>query len=187
MARRMLIVAAALALASIAGARQIDRSLPPIDAEGAGGFTIQRLPGRPGIDGRAWMLADVHAGKAERFRPEGADYELELSDPRNDGDVERWAVTLHRAGSAPVPIAGARKTAFVYVTPDARFIFMEPLVVVDVVAWERYDLGTSFGVEPYLTIRAVRPGGHELFVDRRSCVADCADRADDEYFDVVIP
>jgi hypothetical protein len=170
-----------------ANAQQIDRSSPPVTVEGAGGFAADRMPGRPGIDGRAWMLADVHAGKAEVFRPDGADYELELKDPDNSGDAERWTVTFTRAGRAPVPLDAGRKTAFVYVTPDARYIFLEPLTVVDVVAWRRYDLSTTLGIEPYVTIRAIRAGGRELFLDRSTCVADCANRSDEEYFDLTIP
>lgn len=187
MFRRALIVAAMMMVTLAADAQQPDRSSPPAAVEGAGGFTADRMPGRPGIDGRAWMVADVHTGKAEVFTPDAADYELALQDPDESGDAERWTVMLRRGAGAPVPLTAGRKTAFVYVTPDARYIFLEPLTVIDVVTWRRYDLSTALGIEPYVTIRAIRPGGRELFLDRSNCVADCANRATEEYFDLTIP
>lgn len=187
MFRAALIVVTVIMLTAAADAQQVDRSSPPAAVEGAGGFAADRMPGRPGIDGRAWMLADVHAGKAEVFRPDGADYELELKEPDNSGDAERWTVTFAGEGRAPVPLTTGRKTAFVYVTPDARYIFLEPLTVIDVITWRRYDLSKALGIEPYVTIRAIRAGGHELFLDRSNCVADCGNRAEEEFFDLTIP
>lgn len=185
--RTLIAIAITLAAATASAQQAIDRSAPPVDVGGADGFTVQRLPGRPGIDGRFWMLADVHTGKPELFRPDGADYQLELNGPTNNGDVERWTVTLRRVGNPPVVLTAGSASAFVYVTPDARYIFLEPLIVVDVTAWKRYDLGKALGIAPYVTIRAIRPGGHELFLDRSSCVVDCANRSDEEYFDLTIP
>ena len=180
-------VVAIVVMTVTAFAQQADRSSPPRRTPGDGGFTVQRLPGRPGIDGRAWMLADVHAGDADPFTPAGADYTLRFTDPDESGDFERWTVLLQRPGSAPVPLTADGKSAFVYVTPDARYVFLEPLRVIDVMAWRRYDLTSALGIQPYVTIRAIRPGGHSVFIERRNCAADCANRTDEEFFELVTP
>ena len=178
----------ALAVMFLAGfaAQPIDRSAPPAPLGGAGGFTIQRLPGRVGIDGRAWMFTDVHTGEPPLLKPSGADYELRFSDPDNSGDFERWTVTLERSGAPPVSITGQRKTAFVYVTPDARYIFLEPLAVIDVKTWRRYELGEALGVAPYVSIVAAARDGR-LFIERSSCSMDCSRRTDEEYFELTVP
>ena len=178
----------ALAVMCVAGfsSQSVDRSAAPVEAQGAGGFTIQRLPGRVGIDGRAWMFADVHTGTPAAFTPAGGDYELRFSEPDNSGDFERWTVTLERAGSAPVALTAGRKTAFLYVTPDARYIFIEPLVVIDVVTWRRYSLDAEFGLAPYISIVATTRDGR-LFIERSSCSMDCSRRTDEEYFELTIP
>jgi hypothetical protein len=178
----------ALAVMCLAGfaAQPIDRSAPPAATDGAAGFTIQRLPARVGIDGRAWMFADVHTGEPPLLKPSGADYELMFSEPDNSGDFERWTVTLQRSGVPPVSLTGERKTAFAYVTPDARYIFLEPLAVIDVKTWRRYELGGALGIAPYASIVAVSRDGR-LFIERSSCSMDCSRRTDEEYFELTLP
>ena len=185
MHRLPLIAVAVVVLAGFAP-QAPDRASPPAETPGAGGFTIQRLPGRVGIDGRAWMCADLRTGEPPVFKPSGADYELQFTEPNNSGDFERWSVALARPGSPPVPLTGDRQTSFVYVTPDARYIFVEPLAVIDVMTWRRYSLDSAFGLAPYIEVVATTRD-RRLFLQRSSCAMDCSRRTDEEYFELTIP
>jgi hypothetical protein len=180
------LIALAVLCVSAFTPQAIDRAVPPVETAGAGGFSAQRLPARVGIDGRAWTSVEVHTGQPEVLRPAGADYELRFSDADNSGDFERWAVTLQRPGNRPVSLTGERKTTFVYVTPDARYVFMEPLTVVDMKTWRRYSLDTALGIAPYVSIVALSRDGR-LFIERSSCAMDCSRRTDEEYFELKIP
>jgi hypothetical protein len=184
--RRLALMTLAMMCLAAFAQQPVDRSSPPVDAPGSGGFRAQRLPGRVGIDGRAWMFADVHTGKSGAFTPAGADYELRFSEGEEKGDVERWTVTLERRGSAPVRLTDRDKTSFVYVTPDARYIFLEPLVAIDTRTWRRYALHTALGIEPYISIVAITRDGR-LFLERSSCSMDCSRRTNEEYFEVTLP
>jgi hypothetical protein len=184
--RRLLIVLAMLSAAGFAP-QAGERIAPPVDTAGPGGFTVRRLPGRPGIDGRAWMFVDVHTGRPPVFRPAGADYELRFTDPDNEGDFERWAVMLERPGRRPVSLTAGGKSGFAYVTPDARYVFTEPLILVDVKTWRRYALYAALGIKPYVTIVAISRDGRSLFIERRDCAQDCAGQTGEEYFELTLP
>jgi hypothetical protein len=183
--RRLLIALVAFSL-PVPGYSQQALTATIVNAEGAGGFTLRRIPGRPGIDGRAWMMVDVQTGQSPVYRPAGADYELRFNDADNTGDFERWSVTLERPGRPPVPLTARDKTSFVAVTPDARYIFVEPLFVIDVKTFRRYALHEAFGLQPYISIVATTRDGR-LFIERSSCTMDCSRRTDEEFFELTVP
>jgi hypothetical protein len=95
-------------------------------------------------------------------------------------------VSFERPGRAPVLLTAGEKTAFAYVTPDTRYIYLEPLIVVDVKVWRRYALGEAFGVAPYVNIVATARDDR-LFIERSSCSIDCGRRTDEEYFELTPP
>jgi hypothetical protein len=186
---KALLIVLALSSGAAFSQRPADRSSPPVDTAGTGGFTARRLPARVGIDGRAWKLTepDMHLGQPASFTPPGADYELRFTDPDDEGDFERWAVMLARPGRRPVSLTAGGKTTFVYVSPDARYIFMEPLIVVDTMTWQRRALYAALGIKPYVIIRAISQDRKRLFIESTSCAGDCGGRKDDEYFELTMP
>jgi hypothetical protein len=158
----------------------------PIDTVGAGGFSARRLATAPTIDGRLWIEADVKVDEPAPWRPPKANYTLRFTDMDEEGDIQRWALTFERPGSRPVSLTAGGKTGFAYVTPDTRFIFMEPLIVVDVRRWRRYALYSALGIEPYVVIEAISRDGRRLLVSHRECAFDCPDRPV-TYFEVTLP
>jgi hypothetical protein len=161
---------------------------PIVDVSGPGGFTLMRQPGRPGIDGRAWAWAPVHAGVPDVVQPPGADYRLRFTEPPGDtGDFQRYTITLERTGSPAIPLTEkVGFSGFAYVSPDARYIFLEPLFVIDTKTWRRYSLHDAFDIHPYITIVAYSRDGR-LFLTRRDCAIDCPKDEPEEYFELSLP
>ena len=138
----------------------------------SGGVNLHPIPGRPGIDGRAWMLVHPYAGAEAVVRPAGADYELRFSDRTEERGVARWTVTLDRGGRQTTLTTDA-KSSFAYVTPGARYIVIEPLVVIDTTTGQRYALDAG----PGMKIVAIAQDGTRLFLER----------ADGEPFELTLP
>jgi len=158
----------------------------PVDTPGPGGFSVKRLDVVPVIDGRQWIEADVKSGETTSWRPAKADYTLRLRDFEDVGDLSRGALIFERSGARPVSLTDAGKTGYAYVTPDARFIFMEPLIVIDVRRWRRYALYSALGIEPYLDIHAISNDGRRLLISHHQCPFDCPNERG-TYFEVTLP
>ncbi len=77
-------------------------------------------------------------------------------------------------------------TGWVYVTPDSRYIFTEPLYVLDVREWKQYPLFDVLGIRNYTSIDAISRDGRHLLVSRRDCALDCKDERR-EYYEVTFP
>ena len=119
-------------------------------------------------------------------RLRGSSPEPRDTDEDEEGDVARWALMLERPGSRPVSLTAGGKTGFAYVTPDARFIFTEPLMAIDVRRWRRYALYSALAIAPYVSIDAVSADGRRLLISRRDCPYDCQGRPT-EYFELTLP
>jgi len=158
----------------------------PTDTAGTGGFSAKRLVVVPAIDGRQWIEADVKVGGSAPWRPAKADYTLRFTDIDEEGDLQRWALMVQRSGTRPVSLTTGGKTGFAYVTPDARFVFMEPLIVVDVRRWRRYALYSALGIEPYVGIHAISRDGRRLLVSHSKCAFDCPNQPV-TYFELTLP
>jgi hypothetical protein len=158
----------------------------PVDARGDGGFSARRLAAAPAIDGREWIRADVKLGMPATWRPAKADYTLRFGEIDEEGDIARWPLLFERPGSRPVSLTAGGTTAFAYVTPDARFIFTEPLMAIDVRRWRRFALSAALGIVPYVSVEAVSPDGRRLLASRRDCPFDCIGRPT-EYFVLMLP
>jgi hypothetical protein len=136
------------------------------------GATVRPLPGRPGIDGRAWIFVDLYTGSSAVVRPRGADYDLRFSDRKDEGGVARWTVTLVRDGRQ-TPLTGETKTSFAYVAPGSRYVVVEPLTIIDTTTGQRQALDAG----PGMKIIAVAQDGKRLFLER----------ADGEPFELTLP
>ena len=143
---------------------------PPVVST-AGGFSARRLVAAPAIDGKKWMEVEVHTGfpsPTVRF----PDFSLILVDPGTDtGDFQRYNLLFQRGRTAPVPVDDL--TAWVYVTPDSRYIFTEPLYALDVRAWKQYALFQALKIPNYVSIDAISGDGQRLLISRQDCIIDC--------------
>ena len=170
-----------------AGAQRADQTRPPVTASGDDGFRVRQLPGPLTIDGHEWTEVNVVSGPVATtaqapdrtfvlsFQPAGAD----------TGDFERYQLYLQRGRTSPVRIDEGL-TGWAYITPDSRFVFSEPLYVLDVRQWKRYRLFDTFGIENYISIAAVSSDGRRLYMSRVDCAIDCPDEPR-QYYELTLP
>jgi hypothetical protein len=78
-------------------------------------------------------------------------------------------------------------TGWVFVTPDGRYVFTEPLYGLDVQRWVQYALFDALGIPNYVSIEAISPDGRRLFISRSDCAFDCGAGATREYFELTLP
>lgn len=176
-------ITCALLLTGLAGPQSTSW---PVDAGGTGGFSVTRLPGPVTVDGRRWVEADVKVGEPQAWRPAKADYMLHFTAEDEQGDIARWGLLFERSGGRPVSLTAGGTTGFVFVTPDARYIFIEPLIVIDVRRWRRYALYSALGISPYVNIEAISRDERRLLISRRDCAFDCPGQAV-QYFELTLP
>jgi hypothetical protein len=169
------------------GAPQPDDSKPPVAVGANGGFSARRLTSAPAIDGEHWIATDVvsRAGALTTQATNSA-FSLLLKEPDEDtGDVLRYELYLQHDQHAPVRIDNDF-TAWVYVTPDNRYVFTEPLYALDVREWKQYRLFDVLEIQNYTSIDAISHDGRHLLVSRRDCPFDCGDQRP-EYYELTLP
>jgi hypothetical protein len=160
-----------------------DRSKTPPVEPSSGGFTIRRLTGPVTVDGRTWIAVDPIFGPRTVTSANGR-FTLSLDRPNDAGDVRRWRLQFDERGGGPVTLADA--VAYTYVTSDSRWIFVEPLDVVDVRTWRRYALSKALGIKQYAVPRAISADGRRLVISRRNCAFDCPGEPE-EYYEIGFP
>ena len=157
---------------------------PPVVDASASGFTIRRLAAPITVDGKAWIAANA-IRKAGRLIAPNGQFSIELSDENDEGDIARWHVTYAGVGDEPVDLV-PDVTGFAYITADSRWIFLEPLDVVDVQGWRRYRLGEQFSILPYVVLTAVSADGQHLVIGRQECAVDCRNWPE-EFYEISLP
>ena len=192
--RPALVALAAVWLEVASFAQGLERNRPPPILKSAGGFSAARLTEPPPIDGREWMAANVQTSWSADTVPAVThpvavptrEYSLTLTDcGDHGGDLERCQLLFHRARTTPLRIDTAF-TAWVFVTPDGRYIITEPLYVLDVREWKQYALFDALQIPNYTTIEAISRDGRRLVVSRRGCAIDCKG-VPVEYFELRFP
>lgn len=180
----MCVVAALAAAIGATSAQRVDRSRPPVLQTAAPGFTVRRLPGPVPIDGTTWTAAEPMSSTDTIFARSGG-FALSLSDPTDEGDLERFQLSF-ADGSGPPVVLSAYPVSYVYLTRDSRWIFFEPLQAVDVTTWRLYDLSKALDIHPYVVPDAISADGRRLVVWRRDCPLDCPGVAR-EYYEIGLP
>jgi hypothetical protein len=160
-----------------------DRSKAPPVEPSSGGFTIRRLSGPVTVDGRMWIAVNPIVDTMTVNSANGQ-FTLSLVAPNDEGDVRRWRLLFAGRGGGPVTIADV--VSYTYVTNDSRWIFFEPIDVVDVRTWRRYGLSKTFGIRPYAGPTAISADGRRLIISRRNCPFDCPSEPV-EYFEIGFP
>ena len=159
---------------------------PPPVVTSAGGFTTVKIGHEPQINGREWVAADVRTtSSAEAQVVRTGSFSLTTTDCGDHGDFERCRLLFRRGSAAPVRI-GDGFTAWVYVTPDGRYIFTEPLYALDVRAWKEYALFQALHIRNYVSIDAISRDGRRLLISRRDCAIDCGNQPR-EHYELTLP
>lgn len=155
---------------------------------GAGGFSAVRLERRPQVDGRAWTAVEVSTGPAPAvISAPKRRFSLTLRETDEDtGDFTRYELWFRRPRSMAVRV-DSDFTGWVYITPDSRFVFSEPLFALDVRGWKQYALHDALHIANYTTIEAISRDRRRLLVSRRDCAMDCREEPVDEYFEITVP
>jgi hypothetical protein len=181
-------LAVVLILTGTASPGQIhDITQPPPIVHSAGQFRARPLSRPPVIDGQAWAAVEVHWTHSPGTVPlRTRMFSLTMRDcGDHGGDFTRCQLLFHRGGDAPARI-DAGFTAWVFVTPDSRYIITEPLYALDVRNWKQYALFEALKIPNYNTIEAISGDGRRLLVKRRDCAMDCGD-VRVEYYELLLP
>jgi hypothetical protein len=169
---------------TIAEAQSVDRSKPPTDEASAGGFTIRRISAPIIVDGEQWIAAQPNWSGEQLVNASAGQFAISLAQPNEEGDVVRSHLTFSEPGGKPVSLSpGVVSYAFI---ARNRWIFYEPIEVVDTRTWRRYSLSKRFDVRPYVAPLAVSANGQRLIFSRRECPVDCP-KVDTEYFEIEFP
>ena len=184
-----LVALAAIWVGTTSLAQMPDVTKPPPILKSAGQFSAARLSRPPVIDGREWIAAKVQqTADPDRVPLPTNVFSLTLTDcGDHDGDFQRCQLLFRRGRATPVRIHDGF-TGWVFVTPDGRYIFTEPLYVLDVREWKQYALFEALQIPNYTNIEAISRDGKRLFISRRDCAMDCRGiGVEDEYFELILP
>jgi hypothetical protein len=182
-----LVAAVVVCLGTPTLAQTPDITKPPPVLNSAGQFRAARLSRPPLIDGRAWIAADVQTTASPgRIAVPTKAFSLSLTECGNHaGDFERCKLLFQRGRATPVRIDNGL-TGWVFVTPNGRYIFTEPLYVFDVSEWKQYALFRALHIPNYTNIEAISRDGKRLFISRSDCMMDCKD-VRGEYYELSLP
>jgi hypothetical protein len=182
-----LVALVAICVQAVSRAQIPDVSKPPPILKAAGQFSAARLSQPPLIDGREWITAKVQtASSPGRIPVPTQAFSLTLTDCGDHaGDFERCQLLFQRGRATAVRVDDGF-TGWVFVTPNGRYIFTEPLYVLDVRQWKQYALFEALHIQNYTTIEAISRDGKRLFISRRDCAIDCKD-APLEYYELTLP
>jgi hypothetical protein len=158
-----------------------DRSRPPPVVDSSGGFTMHRLDGPVKVDGQLWLPVNTIRGGQTVTAPNGW-FTVSLTDPNDEGDIERYRAVFAWGNGDAISLV-PDVTSFAFLTGDSRWIFLEPLDVVDLKTWRRYRLGQLFGMAPNMSLQAISADGMHLVVRHQKCAVDCR-YSPDEYFEI---
>jgi hypothetical protein len=165
------------------GTQLVDRSKPPIVETSAGGFSVRRLSSLVAVDGRAWIEVPAIVGR-QTVRASNGRFTLTLEEASSD-DLVRFRVYFTESGGARIQLdpGGA---VYASITSDSRWIFIDPIDIVDVRAWRRYNLSKLFNIDRYVMARAISADGRRLFISTQPCPFDCQGFPND-YYEIGFP
>ena len=184
----LIAVATGLVLTASSARAQPRSTAPAIDAR-PGGFTARRLSAKPSIDGTEWLETPCHvAGDGTTNIPVASPigtytWRMEHVDGALTGDFDRDTQAFVAPGGTAVVMD--ELAAWIYISPDGRYVFREVLTVLDVVAWRQHDLSAAFGIRNYTFVLAISKDARRLLVESRSCSYDC--KPDFTYYELTRP
>jgi len=159
-----------------------DKTKPPISVEGKGPVKSATLikkadhgeeaknPSDP-LKGSDWVEMEMSGptavpGTSDEMILKSPDKKFSLrfkESPENEADTAAYQVTLIWTGreKSPIPL-GISGGAFI--SPDSKYIVLNPLVLIDVDAWKIYDLGKTLKLEGYFNVERWANNGKQFVV-----------------------
>ncbi|HUG73167.1 MAG TPA: hypothetical protein VMK82_07080 [Steroidobacteraceae bacterium] len=180
----LLLAFSPLLCTTMAEAQDLDRSNPPTDEASAGGFAIRRLPEPIIVDGEQWIATQPNWGGEQLVNASRGQFAIVLAQPTEEGDVTRSHLTFREMGGKPVSLS-PDVVSYAFIARN-RWIFYEPIEVVDTRTWRRYSLSKQFDIGPYVVPMAVSADGQRLVISRHDCPVDCP-TAERDYFEIKFP
>jgi hypothetical protein len=131
---------------------------------------VRQLPALPAIDGRAWIAAGGSDG-GTHAAPNGQFSVILEDDPANSGEVLRFKVFFAETGRPRVEL-NPGLALYAWISPDSRWIFIDPLDAIDVRTWRRFPVleHTNRG---FVVIHAISQDGKRLLITEQDCPFDC--------------
>jgi len=153
----------------------------------AGNFKVLVLTSEPVLDEREWIEANVQSTFEDGAVPVPTrEFSLTATGCDAVGDFSRCKL-LFQSGRAGTVLIDRGFTGWVYVTPDARYVFTEPLYVLDVRDWTQYALFDALGIKNYVSIDAISRDGRRLVISRTDCPFDCRGEQRRQYYELTLP
>ena len=133
-----------------------NRTLPPTTIDGKGPAKSARLMSKASLKHESARPSDSFKGPDwiemnQAIRSDGNSNEIVLNSPNdkfflkftespeNEGDVAVYKVTLAWTGENKAPVPSGISTGAV-ISPDSKYIVLQPIKLVDVEVWKMYDL-----------------------------------------------
>jgi hypothetical protein len=148
-----------------------------------GGFTVRRLSGPIAVDGRAWIALAGMSSRQTVHAPNGQ-FTLTLEEASAD-DVVRFRIYFAEKGRPRVQLDPGR-AVYAAISSDSLWIFIDPIDIVDVKAWRRYNLSALFKIDRFVVVQAISVDGRRLFISRQPCPFDCQGLPND-YYEITFP
>ena len=167
--------------ASVFLAQGVDRSKPPRTAATKGGFSVRELSSLPAID-RTWTpTGNLYGGT---YPAPNKQFTLILDDdPANSGEILRFKIYFEEKGKARVQLNTGPAT-YAWMSPDSRWIFIDPLEVIDVKTWQRFSILDKVDLD-FVVIHAISKDGKRLLFTSQDCPFDC--RGQNKKYEVRFP
>lgn len=176
-----------------------NRTLPPTTVDGKGPAKSARLMSKASLKDESARPSDPFKGPDwiemnQAIRSQGISNEIVLNSPNdkfslkftespeNEGDVAVYKVTLVWKGEnkAPAPLG---ISAGAVISPDSRYVVLQPMKLVDVEAWKMYDLQKAWELkEGYWGVDRWSKNGKNFLVHVVQCPYDCPPGETIEYW-----
>ena len=176
-----------------------DRSRPPANAEGQGPAKSARLLKRANrkaesnesshpLQGPDWIEMDEekadHLGSnALAWKSSDGRFSITFTEsPENEDDVAVYHVKLTWTGANKTQVDLGISTGAV-ISPDSKYVVLEPLKLIDTEEWKIYDLRKAFNLkEGYISVDRWSKDGKKFVVHSTQCAYDCLPSETMEYW-----
>jgi hypothetical protein len=122
---------------------------PPLEKTPIG-FQKKELPSNPLERSQYWEKAQASEGTP--LNASNGEFSLKFGGSEPIGDLMRSIVVFEKRGQS-IQLTAA--VAWAYITPDSRYVIWEPLTILDVKAWKKYDVSEDIDIPNYVTIEGI--------------------------------
>lgn len=122
--------------------------------------------------GTQWMKPTGGASPKKVHSPNGA-FTVTFQTVKEDtGDFER-----HRAhvtwNDGKQQLLNEETVGWAEISPDSKYVAIEPLTLIDVKAWRSFDISKELGIPNYISIHYWSRDGKSIILSQADCAMDC--------------